>query len=370
MYSAVVTVLAHATLALASYGLAGALAARVARTQASRVRTAARLRTLRRAGSLVGGSGAVVVSELSGVTPFVAGTLPAGIAGTAYGAVLVACVVFLGPVLLVVIAVDLAVHPYRREVRPVDATRSDVVRWFLARVPAMPLAVGVAAVVVWVAPAGWGRVVAALAVAVAGAAGMPVLLSYVLRARPPTPGECASLADLPDDVRVRVVPDATRVGVAFAAGVAPGARYVFLAESLFDVLGPAERRAVLAHELAHHRRGHVALRVVLPMCLLVPLVAAVEFHVDGAFAAVLVLSLPAAVALFRVVRWTEYDADRWAADRAGASALAGALSELADRKLVLAGPGRHLGAFASHPSIERRVARLGRAPPGRRPGPR
>lgn len=312
----------------------------------------------------------MLTSTATDVQTAAAATLPTGVAGTVYGGVLVGTAVFVGPVMAVALAVHLAAHPYRREAGDIDATRPDVLRWFVGHLPAMPLSVAVATAVVWLAPPGAGRVLATVVVALVGAASLPVLLTYAFRTRPAGLAEREALGGLPDGVTVHVVPDATRVGVAFAAGVLPGARYVFLAESLFDVLSPDERRAVLAHELAHHRRGHVALRVALPICLLVPLVAAVEFGVAVPFVGVVAFAFVAAVGLFRVVRWTEYDADRWAAERVGGAAVAGALSHLADRHLVFVGPERRFRVFASHPSIENRVARLTPARRAPNRGPR
>ncbi|WP_458188097.1 M48 family metallopeptidase [Haladaptatus sp. NG-WS-4] len=365
MFAIALAATAHAGLALASYGIVRAVAAYVTRRDESPEHTAKRLRTLRHVGYLLGGAAAVFVSHAVGVTAAVARALAAtvpGIAGTGYGTVVVASLVVVGPVFVVGLAVRLATVPYWRQVRPWDVTHRGAIRWFVAHLPVIPLVVACGTFLVWAAPAGWGRVLATLVVALTGSAVMPFLLGYVLRARRPSQRERELLEPVSGDVSVMVVPDETRMGAAFAAGIVPGTRTIFLAESLFDVLERDELRAVLAHELAHHRRNHVLLRVVLPVCLLLPWIAAIEFGVRHALVGGAVLSLPAALFLFRAIRWTEYDADDWAAERKAGDALASALERLAALRFVVMGVGRLATPFAAHPPIEKRIARLSPAP--------
>jgi STE24 endopeptidase len=85
-----------------------------------------------------------------------------------------------------------------------------------------------------------------------------------------------------------------------------------------------------------------------------PWLGATALGVPGAFLAGLVLLVPATLAIFRLVRWTEYDADAYAARLTGADALAGALRRLGGRGLL---DGRG-GLLALHPPLEARVARL------------
>ncbi|WP_458205883.1 M48 family metallopeptidase [Haladaptatus sp. NG-SE-30] len=354
-------VTAHAGLALASYAIVRTVAARLSRRDEPPERTATQLRTLRHLGYLFGGLAAVLVSHEMGVTEGVAGTLTAvvpGIAGTGYQTVVVASLVGVGPVLVVGLAVRLATVPYWRQVRPWDVTHGGAIRWFLAHLPVVPLVVAGGTMLVWAAPAGWGRVLATLVVVLAGSAVLPFLLGYVLRSRSPSQRERELLEPIPPDVSVRVVPDETRIGVAFAAGILPGARRIFLAESLFDVLERDELEAVVAHELAHHRRKHVLLRVVLPICLLLPWIAAIEFGVPHALAGGTLFALPCSLLLFRAIRWTEYDADEWVADHAAGDELVRALERLVTLRFVVTGVGRYVTLFAAHPSIEKRIERL------------
>jgi STE24 endopeptidase len=96
-----------------------------------------------------------------------------------------------------------------------------------------------------------------------------------------------------------------------------------------------------------------------------PWLGATALGVPGAFPAGLVLLVPATLAILRLVRWTEYDADAYAARRAGADALADGLRRLGGRGLL----GGRGGPLALHPSLDARIARLERLerPDGRDP---
>ncbi|MDW8339116.1 MAG: M48 family metalloprotease, partial [Thermoleophilia bacterium] len=67
--------------------------------------------------------------------------------------------------------------------------------------------------------------------------------------------EQLGLGELP--VRVLEVAEDTRQANAYAIGIGPTRRVVLWDTVLRDPFQAAERRAILAHELAHHARGHL-----------------------------------------------------------------------------------------------------------------
>ncbi|MEF8790847.1 MAG: M48 family metalloprotease [Haloarculaceae archaeon] len=184
------------------------------------------------------------------------------------------------------------------------------------------------------------------------AAGSPLFVRRMVGSRPLTAAERAAI---PTDVPVHVLLTG-REGPAnaLAAGVLPGLRCVYVTERLLDSLPPREAAAIVTHEVGHHRRRHVPLRLGAVGAYVLPWLGATALSVPGAFLAGLVLLVPATLAIFRLVRWTEYDADAYAARRAGADALADALDRLGTRGL-LGGTG---GPLALHPPLAARVDRL------------
>jgi STE24 endopeptidase len=173
-----------------------------------------------------------------------------------------------------------------------------------------------------------------------------------------TPAEAAVVPDTVSNLRVRVVETGDRpVANALAAGVLPGFRYVFVTDALFETLDGAAAAAVLAHEAGHHRRGHVVARFGATTLALAPLFLAAS----GVLADVLVPALLSAALLLAVgpaVRWTEYDADAYAARAVGGPAMERALQTLADRGLLPTEHSRVFGLVALHPPVGERLARL------------
>jgi STE24 endopeptidase len=173
-----------------------------------------------------------------------------------------------------------------------------------------------------------------------------------------TPAEAAIMPDSGAGLRVRVVETGDRpVANALAAGVLPGFRYVFVTDALFETLDPEAAAAVLAHEAGHHRRGHVVGRFLATVLALAPVFLAA----NGVLGDVLVPALVSAGLLLAVapaVRWTEYDADAYAASVVSAPAMERALQTLADRGLLPAEHSRVFGLFALHPAVGDRIARL------------
>lgn len=179
---------------------------------------------------------------------------------------------------------------------------------------------------------------------------------------------------LPADVaraveRVGVPPE--RVGVlrrdgrvlAYAAGLTAGHGRVFVSTGLLRELDAAGVAAVVRHEHAHLARGHVPLRIGIPCAY--ALAWAVDASVYGreGLLAGAMLAVPLAYLSVRVARWTEYDADADAAQRAGRE-FREALARLAagghlGRTAPAGGRFRRLLASMSmHPPLAHRLRRL------------
>jgi STE24 endopeptidase len=159
-------------------------------------------------------------------------------------------------------------------------------------------------------------------------------------------------------VRVRVVEDTAWVGNAVAAGILPTQRYVFVATSVFGLLDDEQMAAVVAHEVAHHRRRHVLLRHGLAIAALGYVTALAEFAPWQLFPTVVLGTVPYLLVTRWVVRRTELAADTVAARTTTPDALADALERLVDNELVLGG-GSSLGQFfAEHPAVSVRLQRL------------
>jgi STE24 endopeptidase len=147
------------------------------------------------------------------------------------------------------------------------------------------------------------------------------------------------------------------VANAVAAGVLPGHRYVFVTDALFETLDDGATAAVIAHEAGHRRRAHVYARFLAVGAALAP-VFLVATGVVHAAAPAVALSAVLLVAAGPLVRWTEFDADAYAARRVGAREMERALATLADRGLVPVDRPRLLGLLSVHPAVGRRLERL------------
>jgi STE24 endopeptidase len=313
-------------------------------------------RRLRRAGSfvalLLAAGWGVLVGTDAHVAAWAAATLP-GLSADAYPTV-GSLALFCGPVPLAAYAayrggdaaggVDAPVDP---AARGVGSPRGFLEGYALAVGPALGLTALAPAV-----PDGWWLVAGVALVGGLLAAGAPLFVRRMVGSRPLTAAERAAI---PADVPVHVLLTG-REGPAnaLAAGVLPGLRCVYVTERLLASLPPREAAAIVTHEVGHHRHRHVPLRLGAVAAYVLPWLGATALGVPGAFAAGLVLLVPATLGIFRLVRWTEYDADAYAARRAGGGALADALRRLGEHGL-LGGTG---GPLALHPPLAARVERL------------
>jgi STE24 endopeptidase len=174
-------------------------------------------------------------------------------------------------------------------------------------------------------PDGWWLVATVGGLGALVACGAPLVVPRAVGARALTAGERARIAP---DARIPVRVLASARPNALAAGLVPGLRAVYVTEGLLARLPPDEAAAVVAHELGHHHRGHVALRVGAVAAFVLPWLGATAAAIPGAFAAGALLAGPYALGLVRLMRWTEHDADAYAAHRADGAALARGLRRL------------------------------------------
>lgn len=203
-------------------------------------------------------------------------------------------------------------------------------------------------------PSAWWLVGVVAAFGLALAAGTPLVVPRFLPTRGPGPAE-AFLREAAGGFPVRVV-DAGPHANAMAAGVLPGLRTVFVTEALVARLPREECAAVVAHEVGHHHRGHVPLRLGAAGAVVLPWLGATAAGVPGAFEVGAVAAALAVPALFRLMRWTEHDADAYAAARTDGAALVRGLSRLT---VDAAAPRSRLArVLALHPTLDERAERV------------
>lgn len=354
VFVAVAAYLAIALLAGVAVGWGGL---RYYRDSAGDAETAANLRRLRHRAVVAGWLLAAVATYRLDVATVAYFTV-SDVAPVAVAAIVGPLLAYLLPLVPVTLAVRLATVPYQRTVRGLRLRYRDVAAWELERDGVGLLGILAAATVIAMVPAGWPRVLAAVGIGLLGTALAPVALVVALRTRFPTADELAALDDVLAGTRLRVVDDRTRVGSAFAAGIVPGVRYVFLTESLFDVLEEDQLRAVAAHEVGHHERNHVLLRFSLVAVAAGGALALTQsLPANVALVAVVGGAVPFALVLAWVVRVTERGADAYAAETVSGPALAGALERLAERRYIVEGNER-LTVLSYHPPLSERVAAL------------
>ncbi|MFB6164464.1 MAG: M48 family metallopeptidase [Haloarculaceae archaeon] len=357
--SATTAVAVHLAFAAALFVLALLAARFVHRLTVSTALTAERLRTVRQVGYAVAVLGTILLARALGTAALLASAIARAAPGLPPALAWVAALagLLVGPVLLSALGVVLATVRYRALARRLDLTYRDVAGWFATRYAAGVLALTAATAIVTLLSATLARVAATVLLGAVGAAAAPYAIAFTVRDRPATAAE-RERAQVPEDVLLRIADDRTRVGVAAAAGLVPGGRYVFVTEAAFALLSDRQLAGVVAHEVGHHRCGHVLLRYGTVVALAVPPLVALDFGGTTAVLASAVLSLAGLLVAFAVVRHTEYAADDYAARSVGGAALAEALERLAAERLLLTTPGPHAGPLAAHPPLRRRIDRL------------
>lgn len=200
----------------------------------------------------------------------------------------------------------------------------------------------------------WWELWAVVAAGLAAATVAPAVISRTRRSSPldPAAAEAVAAAGVPPE-RV-VVLDAGDGVAAFAAGLAPRFGRVFVTERLVRDLPPAEVAAVTCHEYAHLARRHVPLRLAVPVGFALAWITAASSTPGSGFVVGLALLVPTVLSSLWVNRWSEFDADAYAAGRLGGASLANAL-----RRLAAAGHVTDGGRLSLHPTLADRIDRLG-----------
>jgi STE24 endopeptidase len=176
-------------------------------------------------------------------------------------------------------------------------------------------------------------------------------------------------------------------GNAYFAGLGRAKRIVFF-DTLVERLQPAEVEAVLAHELGHFKRRHIAKRLLFVFGMSLALLALLAWLMqqawffqglgveprldarnDGVALLLFVLVLPVFTFVFaplgsRLSRKQEFEADAFAAQNARAEDLVSALVKLyEDNAATLTPDPLHSAFYDSHPPAALRIDRLLRAAP-------
>jgi STE24 endopeptidase len=209
-----------------------------------------------------------------------------------------------------------------------------------------------------VAPNGFPGLATVAAAASLLLGGLPPVAARFGPVRHPTRAEAACVPACADGLQVRVLEtDRYPIMNAVATGFLPGFRYVFVTDALLETLDDRAAAAVVAHEAGHHNRKHVVGRLAASSVALAPVFLAATGVFD-AFVLAGVLSAGLLVAIGPLVRWTEFDADAYAARTVGAAAMERALATLADHGLVAVDRPRVVGLLSLHPAVGERVQRL------------
>lgn len=209
------------------------------------------------------------------------------------------------------------------------------------------------------APPGVGTGLAVAAVYVAYVATGPVILRRLNDVRTLDAEGRDRLGVAADNYPIWVVDtDDTKSAGGLAAGILPGHRVVVLTSHMLATLSPATIRAVVEHEHAHHRRGHIVGRTLFIALGMGVATGWLTLH-PGTWHVVLVIMVLLSPVYFAVARWTERDADRETAERYDGPALADALTELYRVNLLPESPEGFRALLTTHPSLASRVDLLG-----------
>lgn len=144
---------------------------------------------------------------------------------------------------------------------------------------------------------------------------------------------------------------------AFAVGIFPGLQYVFVTEALVNSFNSEETAAIIAHETAHLKLGHLRSR-----CLVVAVAGmfwALFVPVAGFAVTTVAVSAVVLTAILGLGLRHEYAADRYAVTKTGRAVTLGALTQLCASTEPSRVPAP-LDRLSARAWIRRRIVRLER----------
>ena len=166
---------------------------------------------------------------------------------------------------------------------------------------------------------------------------------------------------------IGIIDEATgRISNAFATGLLPSYRRIYVTKNLLEKSSPEELKAILAHELGHFHRHDVARRVGLSLVIIwllqffLNLLEEMLPFPQENFGVTLLLWFLVGVPLFTVIigwrsRKAEFAADRYAAQLTGdPKIVAQALEKIHQQSAIPSNFGRFYRFFLGHPSLEER----------------
>ena len=152
---------------------------------------------------------------------------------------------------------------------------------------------------------------------------------------------------------------------AAVAGLSKQYRFVYITKYLLDIFSPAQVKAVLAHELAHLRLGHVITYMIFSLDLVFLSVAvklSAYFHYPhsflfssdmGAFVELGIFLLFFLIIFTAIARKSEYQADKFASAIVGKEVFASSLESL--QQIISPAPSKIPSWMLTHPEIQDRI---------------
>lgn len=275
------------------------------------------------------------------------------------------------------VGAQLAIRPAYERLRRTEGTTRAVSRRLVRA-----LAVLLAPQLVWLGLFLWLRrahahpaLLAALAVAfvLSLAVGGPYVLRAAVPSRTPSAADAERMAAICtahgvtiDGVRVLDTQHDPMANAAFS-GFGPGPKYLFVTDRLLQDFPDDELEAVMAHEIGHRRKHHIAIKLAAVLGAVVVLGAAmggVSQLVDGPAVKVVALAFPLVivVSMLLVQGWVgirlERQADDYAASTVGPEALHAALSRMAELNMMRRHTAWLWNVLQQHPGLDGRLDRL------------
>lgn len=158
---------------------------------------------------------------------------------------------------------------------------------------------------------------------------------------------------------------------ALFSGFGPGPKYVFVTDQLMETFNNDELAAVLAHEIGHRKKHHIAIKLTAHLGTVIATagaIAALAYLTDSLVPVALAPLAPLAIPILMVgsvllVQGTlgvrlEHRADDYAAATAGAEPLARALDKIAAANMLKRRTGWLWNVLQQHPGLDSRIQRL------------